>query len=99
MNKKEQLIENIMEKIWFTEIAFASGDSIIIDYSNTIKVLQSELPEDNEWDVVEIKKTYWCKWWKRHYWLYSDWRPYKCRDCNEFFRVTNKIEQQYLQHK
>jgi hypothetical protein len=41
-------------------------------------------------NVVEIKKIYWCKWWKRHYWTYNfntDYqmkgKPNICRNCWE----------------
>lgn len=41
-------------------------------------------------NVVEIKKIYWCKWWKRHHWTYNfntDYqmkgKPNICRDCWE----------------
>lgn len=103
MNKKEQLIESLRKifqwryncsRVWesrqywtMKESDFSPLEEDLDIYEEIINLLKDNLPEDNEWDVVEIKdlkqKIYFkCKCdgrvyrWEnycKHCWIKLDW--------------------------
>ena len=91
MNKKEQLIEEIMFDIKNITETKAEDEAIR-------KVLKKHLlPEDNEWDVVEIKHK--DNIWQDELWTYwyrcSCWGSYVFRwakYCPECWRKIKRID-------
>ncbi len=72
MNKKEQLIQDIMERYYKHKYYLQSTDTV---KSQIEEILEKYLPEDNEWDVVEIKQYEWENlYWKYKYWNCTCWK-------------------------